>query len=80
VKYQPDDVFRVDRGGISSQEMYLSHQKKKRVVLLTYDESKNDPSPFRAMKNGIVSFKRFDCYEEVLSDMVPANANIISTR
>jgi hypothetical protein len=32
------------------------------------------------MENEIASFKRFDCYEEVSSAMVSANANIISTR
>jgi hypothetical protein len=32
------------------------------------------------MEDEIASFKRLDCYEEVSSDMVSANANIISTR
>jgi hypothetical protein len=32
------------------------------------------------MEDEIASLKRFDCYEEVSSDMVSANANIISTR
>jgi hypothetical protein len=58
----------------------LTHQKKRRVVLLSYDEAKNDPSALQAMEDEIASFKRFDCYEEVSADMVPANANIISTR
>jgi hypothetical protein len=44
VKYLPVDVFRADRDGMSTQTVYLSHQKKKRVVLLSYDEAKNDPS------------------------------------
>jgi hypothetical protein len=65
---------------MSTQTEYLSHQKKKRVVLLSYDEAKNDPSSLQAMENEIASFKRFDCYEEVLSDMVSANMNNISTR
>jgi Reverse transcriptase (RNA-dependent DNA polymerase) len=60
--------------------VYLSHQKKKRVVLLSYDEAKNDPSALQAMEDEIASFKRFDCYKEVSSDMVSVNANIISTR
>jgi hypothetical protein len=60
--------------------VYLSHQKKIRVVLLSYDEAKNDPSVLQAMEDEIASFKRFDCYEEVSADMVSANANIISTR
>jgi Reverse transcriptase (RNA-dependent DNA polymerase) len=47
---------------------------------LSYDEAKNDPSSFQAMKDEIVSFKRFDCYEEVSADMVFAIANTISTR
>jgi hypothetical protein len=80
VKYPPVDVFRAERGRMSAQTVYLSHQKKKRVVLLSYDEAKNDPSALQAMEDGIASFKRFDCYEEVSSDMVSANANIISTR
>jgi hypothetical protein len=80
VKYPPVDIFRAERGGTSTQTVYLSHQKKKRVVLFSYDEAKNDPSALQAMENEITSFKRFDCYEEVSSDMVSANANIISTR
>jgi hypothetical protein len=80
VKYPPVDVFRAERCGMSTQTVYLSHQKKKRVVLLSYDETKNDPSALQAMKDEIASFKRFDCYEEVSADMVSANANIISTR
>jgi hypothetical protein len=35
VKYPPVDVFRAEQGGMSSQTVYLSHQKKKRVVLLS---------------------------------------------
>jgi Reverse transcriptase (RNA-dependent DNA polymerase) len=65
---------------MSTQTMCLSHQKKKRVVLLSYDEAKNDPSSLQTMDDEIVSFKRFSCYEEVSSDMVSANANIFSTR
>jgi hypothetical protein len=81
VKYPPVDVFRAERGGMSTQTVYLSHQKKKiRVVLLSYDEDKNDPCALQAMEDEIASFKRFDCYEEVSADMVSANANIISTR
>jgi hypothetical protein len=34
VKYPPVDVFRAEQGGMSTQTVYLSHQKKKRVVLL----------------------------------------------
>jgi hypothetical protein len=49
VKYPPVDVLRAERGGMSSQTVYLSHQKKKRVVLLSYDEAKNDPSALQAM-------------------------------
>jgi hypothetical protein len=79
VKYRPVDVFRAERGGMSTQAVYLSHKKKKRVVLLSYDEAKNDPSALQAMADEIASFKRFDCYEEVSADMVSANANIIST-
>jgi hypothetical protein len=30
-----------------TQTVYLSHQKKKSVVLLSYDEAKNDPIPCR---------------------------------
>jgi hypothetical protein len=44
VKYPPVDVFRAERGEMPTQTVYLSHQKKKRVVLLSYDEAKNDPS------------------------------------
>jgi hypothetical protein len=80
VKYPPVDVFRAEQGGMSTQTVCLSHQKKKRVVLLSYDEAKNDPSALQAMKDEIASFKRFDCYEEVSSDMVSVHANIISTR
>jgi hypothetical protein len=80
VKYPPVDIFRAERGGMSTQTVYLSHQKKKRVVLLSYDGAKNNPSFLKAMEDEIVSFKRFDCYEEASSDMVSANANIISTR
>jgi Reverse transcriptase (RNA-dependent DNA polymerase) len=65
---------------MSTQTVYLSHQKKKRVVVLSYDEVKNDPSSLQAMEDEIASFKRFDCYEEVSADMVSANANIIPTR
>jgi hypothetical protein len=72
VKYPPVDVFRGNRGVMSTQKVYLSHQKKKRVVLLTCNEAKNDHGSLQA-------FKRFDCYAEVSSDMVSANANIIST-
>jgi hypothetical protein len=39
VKYPPVDVFRVERGGMPTQTVYLSHQKKKRVVLLSHDEA-----------------------------------------
>jgi hypothetical protein len=60
--------------------VYLAHQKKKIVVLLSYDEAKNDPSALQEMEDEIASFKSFDCYEEVSADMVSANANIISTR
>jgi Reverse transcriptase (RNA-dependent DNA polymerase) len=80
VKYSPVDVFRADRGGMSTQTVYLSHQKKRRVVLLSYDEVNNDPSALQAMEDEIASFKRFDCYEELSADMVSANANTISTR
>jgi Reverse transcriptase (RNA-dependent DNA polymerase) len=65
---------------MSTQTVYLSHQKKKRVVLLSYDEAKDNPSALQAMEDEIALFKRFDCYEEVSSDMVSVNANIISTR
>jgi hypothetical protein len=80
VKYPPVDVLRAERGGMSTQTVYLSHQNRRRVVLLSYDEAKNDPSALQAMEDEIASFKRFDCYEEVSADMVSANANIISTR
>jgi Reverse transcriptase (RNA-dependent DNA polymerase) len=63
-----------------TQTVYLSHQKEKRVVLLSYDEAKNDPSSLQAIEGEIASFKRFDCYEQVSLDMVSANANIISAR
>jgi hypothetical protein len=59
VKYPPVD-----------QTVYLSHQEKKRAVLLSYDEAKNDPSSLQAMEDEIASFKRFDCYEEVSAEMV----------
>jgi hypothetical protein len=65
---------------MSTQTVYVSHQKKKRVVLLSYDAAKNDPSALQAMEVEIASFKRFDCHEKVSADMVSANANIISTR
>jgi hypothetical protein len=65
---------------MSTQTVYLSHQKKKRVVLLSHDEAKNDPSALQAMVDEIASFKRFDCFKEVTADMVSANASIISTR
>jgi hypothetical protein len=65
---------------MSTQTVYQSYQKKERVAALSYDEAKNDPSSLQAMEDEIASFKRFDCYEEVSSDMVSANANIISTR
>jgi Reverse transcriptase (RNA-dependent DNA polymerase) len=80
VKYPPVDVFRAERGGLSTQTVYRSYQKKKRVVVLSYDEAKNDPSALQAMDDEIASFKLFDCCEEVSADMVSANANIISTR
>jgi thiamine kinase-like enzyme len=80
VKYPPVDVFRAEQGGMSTQTVYLFHQKKKRVVLLRYDEAMNNYSSLQAIEDGIASFKRFDCYAEVSSDMVSANANIISTR
>jgi hypothetical protein len=47
---------------------------------LSYDEAKNDSSSLQAMEDEITSFKHFDCYEEVSSNIVSANANIISTR
>jgi thiamine kinase-like enzyme len=80
VKYPPVDVFRAEQGGMSTQTVYLSHQKKKRVLLLRYDEAKNDPSSLQEMEEEIASFKRFDCSKEVSSDVVSANANILSTR
>jgi thiamine kinase-like enzyme len=80
VKYPPVDVFRAEQGGMSTQTVYLFHKKKKRVVLLSYYEAKNDLSSLQAMEDEISSFKRFDCYEKVSSDMVSVNANIISTR
>jgi hypothetical protein len=80
MKYSPVDVFRAERGGMSTQTLYLSHQKEKRVVLLSYDEAKNDPSALQAMEDEIASFKSFDWCEEVSADMVSANANIIFTR
>jgi hypothetical protein len=54
--------------------------KRRIVVLLSYDGVKNDPSALQAMEDEIALFKRFDCYDEVSSDMVSVNANIISTR
>jgi hypothetical protein len=80
VKYPPVDVFRAEQGGMSTQTVYLFHKKKKRVVLLSYYEAKNDLSSLQAMEDENSSFKRFDCYEKVSSDMVSVNANIISTR
>jgi hypothetical protein len=65
VKYPSLDVFRAEQGRMSTQTVYLCHQKKKRVVLLSYDEAKNDPSALQAMEDEIATFKRFDCYEEV---------------
>jgi hypothetical protein len=65
---------------MSTQTVYVSHQKKKRVLLLSYDEVKNDISTLQAMEDEIASFKRFDCCEEDSSDMVSGNANIIPTR
>jgi hypothetical protein len=62
LKYPPVDVFREERGGMSTQTVYLSHQKNKRVVLLSYDEAKNNPSSFQAIEEEIASIKRFDCY------------------
>jgi hypothetical protein len=47
---------------------------------MSYDEAKNDPSSLQAMEDEITSFKRFECYEEVSSDMVSTNTNIISSR
>jgi hypothetical protein len=80
VKYPPVDFLRAGQGGMSTQTVYLSHQKKKGVVLLSHDEAKNDPSILQAMEDEIASFKHSNCHEEVLSDMVSVNANIISTR
>jgi hypothetical protein len=61
VKYPPVDVLRAERGGMSTQTVYLSHQKKKIVVvLLSYDDAKNDPSDLQAMEDEIASFMRFD--------------------
>jgi cellulose biosynthesis protein BcsQ len=65
---------------MSTQTVYLSHRKKKRVVLLRYDKGKNDSSSLQAMEDEIASFNRFDCYDKVSADMVSANANDISTR
>jgi hypothetical protein len=70
VKYPSVDVFRAERGGMSTQKVVLSHQKKNRVVLLSYDEAQNDPSALQAMEDEIAWFKRFDCYEELSSNMV----------
>jgi hypothetical protein len=80
VKVLPVDVFRAGRGGISTHTVYLSHQNTKIVVLLSFNETKNDPSSLQATEDEITSFKCFDCYEEVSSDMVSADANGISTR
>jgi hypothetical protein len=80
VKYSPVDVFRAERGEMSTQTVYLSHQQKRMVVLLSYDEAENDSNSLQTMEDEIASFKRFDCYEEVSSYMVSANANIVSTR
>jgi hypothetical protein len=60
--------------------VYLSHQKKKKVVLLSYDEAKNDPISLQAMEDEIASFQRLDWYEKVSFDVVCANANITSPR
>jgi hypothetical protein len=65
---------------MSTQTVNLSHQKKKIVVLLSYDEVKNDPSSLQAMQDDFSSFKRFACNKEVSSDEVAVEANIISTR
>jgi hypothetical protein len=65
VKYPPVDVFRAGRGGMSTQTVYLSHQKKDRVVLLSYEEAKNDPISSQTMEDENASVTRFDCYEEV---------------
>jgi hypothetical protein len=56
-----------------------SEEEKSRPVELC-DEAKNDPSSLQAMEDEIVSFKRFNCYKEVSSDMFCACANITSTR
>jgi hypothetical protein len=45
---------------MSTQTVYLSHQKKKIVALLSYDDAKNDPSALQAMEDETASFKRFD--------------------
>jgi hypothetical protein len=45
---------------MSTQTVHLSHQTKKRVVLLSYDKAKNDPSSLQAMQDEIASFNRFD--------------------
>jgi hypothetical protein len=46
VKYPPVEVSREESGGMSTQPVYLSHQKKKIIVMLSCDEAKNDPSSF----------------------------------
>jgi Reverse transcriptase (RNA-dependent DNA polymerase) len=61
-----------------TQTVYMSHQKKKIVVLLSYGQ--DDPSSLQAMEDEIALFKRFDCYEEVSSDIVSSYANMTSTR
>jgi hypothetical protein len=33
LKYSPVDVFGAEQGGMSTKTVYLSHQKKKRVIL-----------------------------------------------
>jgi hypothetical protein len=48
---------------VCTQTVYLSHQRKKRVVLLSYDEAKKDPISLQAMEDEVASLKRFDCYE-----------------
>jgi hypothetical protein len=63
VKFPSGDVFRGERGGVCTQTVYLSHQRKKRVVLLSYDEAKKDPISLQAMEDEVASLKRFDCYE-----------------
>jgi hypothetical protein len=45
---------------MSTQTVYLSHQNKERVVLLSYYETKNDPSSLQEMEDEIALFKRFD--------------------